>query len=181
MKIYPYLIPISATSTMNIAKNGKFWQSIVYRYEDGNFDQTQNNYKHYLKNSTNFQNELLLFSQNMQNILDSERNYVNDTQVYPKVINCAIFFLQPKISEVQWSIEFQGPFKLGDNIYSSYIDTATLDYPIHSIYVFDSMIEVQTVTTSLSYRADQSKRVVEYWGKKGEYLQDFEQISFRLY
>ena len=143
MKIYPYLIPISATSTMNIAKNGKFWQSIVYRYEDGNFDQTQNNYKHYLKNSTNFQNELLLFSQNMQNILDSERNYVNDTQVYPKVINCAIFFLQPKIS--------------------------------------DSMIEVQTVTTSLSYRIDQSKRVVEYWGKKGEYLQDFEQISFRLY
>ncbi|MCF2139676.1 MAG: hypothetical protein K9W44_06450 [Candidatus Lokiarchaeota archaeon] len=178
MRVYSELQPISASSTMYISNFGVFFQSIFYFYKDLNASKKKKNYRIYLNNPKNYSNEIELYCSNMQKILDSEKNYVNNHQVFPKVINCSIFLLHENLVQVQWNIKFKGIFSSGENIYTSFIDEAELEYPISSVYIFDTKFQVSTVSTSLKYRISESKNVIEYWGEKGDYLDNFERICF---
>ncbi|TFH29588.1 MAG: hypothetical protein E4G98_03565 [Promethearchaeota archaeon] len=190
MSEYPHLKPVFASSTMSISRKGHFQEIITYDYEDfganhPNVNPTHSrslakNYYHFLQNSDQYNREITMYWNNLQDELDEEINRVNGKEVHLRIIHCNIHFRTYQTPFVQWIIEFSAPLIKGLNTYENVIEPVTLDYPIYSVYILAKGLRVTNVSTTLDYTLNPSKRIIEYYGDEGDNLGDFEQISFSL-
>ncbi|MHA1521294.1 MAG: hypothetical protein ACTSRK_14005 [Promethearchaeota archaeon] len=173
MSEYPHLKPLFASSSMWITQKGNFQQILTYDYED-----LGKGYHDFLQNSDQFNREITMYWNNLQDELDSEINRVNGKEVQLRIINCNIHFRTLQTPFVQWVIEFSAPLKNGINMYENVIEPVTLEYPIYSVYILEKGLRVNDVSTTLDYTLNPSLRIIEYFGKKGDSLGEYEKISF---
>lgn len=178
MSEYPNLIPIFASSTMQISYQGQFRQIIIYDYQDFTLNPEDEGYYAYVHHQNNLEKEIQLYWSNLQEFLDMETNLVNDKKVKLRVQDCLLNFRSLKNPFVQWIIEFQGEFQFGRNTYENWIEPDVLEYPIFSTYIFDQGIKVIEVMTELDYVIADNQRIINYYGKQGDQLGDHEVIIF---
>ncbi|MHA1475303.1 MAG: hypothetical protein ACTSQ5_08960 [Promethearchaeota archaeon] len=182
MSEYQDLKPISASSVMRISKKEsklKFSNTIIYDYVDIENDKKWKNYKEFLKIPSNYKSELQLYWDNLQTILDSEINKINEEEVHLKIIHCTIQFRDKTHSYVQWIVEFEGKYVNGQNIYENFVDDEILEYPIYSLYLFEKPLSVKKIVTSLKHKLGEKNRIVEYFGDLNDKLDGYEAIIFQ--
>jgi len=183
MSEYNNLKPIFASSVMKISRNNLqliFSNTISYDYLDLEKDTTWKSYMEFLKNPSNYKSEIELYWENFQTILDGEINKINGEEVYLKVVHCSIKFRDETHPFVQWIIEFDGKYVSGQNVYENYLEEdEILEYPIHSIYIFQEPLTVKEIKSSLKYKIENSNRIVEYFGETNDKLENYEAIIFQ--
>ena len=182
MSEYQELKPISASSVMRISKKEsklKFSNTLIYDYVDIENDKKWKNYNEFLKIPSNYKSELQLYWDNLQTILDSEINKINEEEVYLNVIHCTIQFRDNNHPYVQWIVEFEGKFVDGQNIYENFVEDAILEYPIYSLYLFEKPLSVKKIVTSLKHKLGEENSIVEYFGEQNDKLEGYEAIIFQ--
>lgn len=182
MSEYQDLKPIFASSILRISKKEsklKFFNTIIYDYVDLENDKTWENYKEFLKQPSNYKCELQLYWKNLQTILNSEINKINEEEVHLKVIHCTIQFRDNNHPYVQWIVEFEGKFVDGQNIYENFVEDEILEYPIYSLYLFEKPLVVKKIVTSLKHKLGESNMIVEYFGDLNDKLDGYEAIFFQ--
>ncbi|WP_371805899.1 hypothetical protein [Candidatus Lokiarchaeum ossiferum] len=181
MKEYPNLKPIFASSTMHVwfdNKKVQFSNNIIYDYLDLRNNSSWKSFKHFLAEPKNYEQEITTNWNNLQMFLDQERNIINGIDVNLKVQHCGIQFRDQFHPFVKWIVEFEGPGHFGTNNYENIIEQEILEYPIYSLYIFDKSTRVMEVTSSISYEINPNRRIIEYFGQKGDILNGYEKISF---
>ncbi|OLS14289.1 MAG: hypothetical protein RBG13Loki_2091 [Promethearchaeota archaeon CR_4] len=203
MSEYPGLKPTYATAVMYISTAGHFSQILVYDYQDlcefpprsenlGKFIRTKLpsptvrghrsrpkiTYKSFLEDSRNYEKEIRLYWENMQEFLDEEKNIINGEVVRLEVVDCTINFRGKMHPFVQWLIEFTGTLHEGENCYENYVESEVLEYPIHSTYILEPPLKATKVTTSLEYHILKDGHIVEYHGETGAVLSPHEKLDF---
>jgi len=182
MSEYQNLKPIFASSVMRISKKEsklKFSNTITYDYLDLEKGNTWKNYKEFLNSPTNYNSELQLYWENLQTILDSEINKINEEEVFLKIIHCTIQFHDKTHPYVQWIVEFEGNYVDGQNTYENFVEDEILEYPIYSLYLFEKPLTVKKIVSSLKYNLGGSSRIVEYFGELNDRLEGYEAIFFQ--
>jgi hypothetical protein len=181
MSEYTALKPYYATSRIQISKKGHFTQIIQYDYHDqGQKHARGTDYYSYLQNPQNYDFELNLYWENMQYFLDHEKNYINGKVITQEVKHCSIQFRTKKMPFVQWVVEFEGIFNPGLNVYENQIEPDILEYPIYSIYIADDPLYIVDIQTNLRFELDNSHRIVEYFGEKGDVVGPVEIIKIKI-
>lgn len=181
MKEYPNLKPVFASSTMHVWFDNtkiRFSNNIIYDYLDLKNNTRWTNFKDYLAEAENFDHEISTNWNNLQMFLDEEKNIINEVDVNLHVQHCGIQFRDTLHPFVQWIIEFEGQAHPGTNFYENIIKKEKLEYPIYSLYIFDKNTRILDVNSSLSYEINPNRRIIEYFGQKGDYLNGYEKISF---
>ena len=188
MSIYPNLQPIFASSIMHVHQIGtslKFSNVITYDYQD----QTQSNnkqdkcdkcdnYYNYVQDTTNYNQEIQLYWENLQHFLDIEINLVNSAQAIQTIKHCSINFRTKSFPFVQWLVEFEGVSKIGLNVYENEVDPERFEYPIYSLYIFHLPLVIKEVNSTMQYSLDQNQGIIEYYGDRGTLLEGYESITF---
>ncbi|MCP4764483.1 MAG: hypothetical protein GY870_22095 [archaeon] len=170
------LKPIFASSIMYISKSGLFNQILTYDYYDD-----EGSYLKKIRMDQGFYNsEVKTIAQNMQNFMDNCINKVNGEYVYPKVIDADIDSRNDSLPFFYWIIKFKGDLIDGENLYESDIDEEELEYSINSIYILEEPLIPNSVETELHYEIDKEKRIIKYWGNKGEWVGPKEILRFTL-
>ncbi len=180
MSQYSALSPIFAASVMHVNHSGWFSNLIRYDYCDNGATTSPRTYREFLqlKAGANYQREITLYWTNLQQFLDQEINQVNKKSVHQQVRHCHIGFHDNTHPFVQWIIEFRGDLQIGENCYENQIEEENLEYPIHSLYVFESPMHVTTVKSNLSYELHASRQILEYRAQPGDHLGEYEAIFF---
>ncbi len=185
MSQYPNLKPISASSIMNISNNNEqihFLNCITYDYQDNGNNEEWKDYYSYLLIPENYALEFNLYKCNLQEFLNKEKNKINGENVRLNVIDCYISFRDHNHPFVQWIIEFEGN-RLKDqvNTYENIIEPETIEYPIFSLYIFQPTFVVTDIISSIQHKLNSAKRIIQFSGDKGDSLNGYEAISFKLH
>ncbi|HMF30228.1 MAG TPA: hypothetical protein VKK79_02345 [Candidatus Lokiarchaeia archaeon] len=206
MSEYAFLTPLFASSVMYVTTGGHFLHRIVYDYVDkgkqgqkgslgtkkfieapvqaklvSNRRQSPHSsfYIDFLENQSNYEKEIDLYWNNLQDFLGEEKNLVNGVEVKQEITACSIHFRDRRHPFVQWVVEFAGPVREGPNTYENFIEPEELEYPIQSTYIFEPPLVVSTVETSLNYQILRDGHIVEFSGETGRKLGSYEKIEFR--
>ncbi|MHA1729975.1 MAG: hypothetical protein ACTSWY_14795 [Promethearchaeota archaeon] len=171
------LIPIFASSIINISKSCTFNQILTYDYFDEfgeYYKKIQSDYEFYLK-------EVKTIFNNMQSYMDRCINQINNKRVNPKVIQAEIAFKNERFPFYYWVISFKGELKekQGLNVYKSVIDEEELEYNILSIYILEKPFTPISVESNLHYEILKEKNIVKYYGNKGEIVGPIEILRFK--
>ncbi len=174
MSEYPELTPLSAFAIMHITTNGFFNNIVQYHYLD-----SQEGYAEFLQDPLNYNKEISLYWDNLQDFLDEEKALVNDEEVYLKIVDCDVFFPQSERPCVQWIIQFEGKLHSGTNVYENFVEPDTLEYPIDSIYILEPPMKCLDVHTRLEHRFQNENQMVVFHGDKGLTIGKHEKFLFQ--
>jgi hypothetical protein len=177
------LRPIHARSVIQISHRGDamvdFSQVLEYDYEDIS---RENLYHASVTSDSRFvKEEISVLERNMQGFLDEEKNVVNGTRVYPRVVTTFITFRgDPRYPTSTWLITWSATVDIDDTFtYEASVEPAMLEYPVESIYTLPPNARVIGVESSLPYD-NTIKNIVVFRGVKGDEVKAVERLSWIL-
>jgi len=169
-----YLKPIFAYSSFFISKNGLFSQMLTFEYKE-----ESGNYMYKIETDDNFyQNEINNIWNNMQFFMDQTNTYVNDKNVFPKVVDVEIEFKDEYTPLFYWIINFKTELNKGFNIYKSEFEKEILDYDAISIYILEPPLKIKRIESSMKFEINEDKNIIKYYGFKGDFIGPEEIIEF---
>ncbi len=169
------VIPVHAQGFFIVSPNGVITQIVVFDYFD-----PKEYYSRILRGEGSLEQEFLKLTSNMQMFLDEEKVLINGKQVKPKVTGVDICLRgDPKRPSVTFFITFKGNFKLGSNTYEDYYEStiAEYDYEFYWIFFPGSFIAEVIVPGAHEVIGD---RILMVWVQKGEEIEGYEKIVFRI-
>jgi hypothetical protein len=177
------LRPIHARSVIQISHRGDgtvdFMQVLEYDYEDISGDDS---YHARVTSDPQFvKEEVSVLERNMQGFLDDEKNVVNGTRVFPRVLTTFVTFRGgPRYPTSTWLITWSANGVAGNTFtYEAHVEPATLEYPVESIYTLPPNARVVGIESSLPYD-NAIKNVIVFRGAKGDKVGEVERLSWIL-
>jgi len=169
------LIPLFASSIISITAQGCFLQYLTYDY----LEKTGKYFIQIKQENEFYLNELNTISKNMQSFMQDLPNTVNGHTVIPRVVHTEIDFKKKILPFFYWILEFHGPLKFGMNTYESVMNNEILEYDVHSIYLFDTLLQPVSVQSTLHHKILFAERIIKYWAYKGETVGPKELLMFK--
>ncbi|NMC04288.1 MAG: hypothetical protein GYA24_03705 [Candidatus Lokiarchaeota archaeon] len=154
-----------------------FSQVLEYDYEDTSGN---NVYNARIVSDPGFvKAELAALDRNMQGFLDEENNIVNGTRVHPRVMNTFITFRgDPRFPSCTWLIAWTANVGINDMYtYEAFVEPATLEYEVESIYTLPSNARVVGIESTLPYD-NGIKNIIVFRGVRGDIVGKIERLSW---
>ncbi len=168
------MIPIYGYGIFNVCSN-EIVQHIIFEYSDPN-----RTYLRVVKDKEALSQELNTLKNNMQYFLDNEIVKINNTRVYPKVIDVDIGFAggfeRPYIKYV---IVFDAPLKDGLNVYEDTYEPEVAEYDYVVTWVFPKGSKVVEVNVGFPYKII-NDRVLTFRVHEGSETPGYERIVFKI-
>lgn len=170
------LQPIYASGYFFVRETGLIEEIVeFYYYDPGEL------YKQILEDPAKLKKEKEILVRNMQFYLDEEEVLINNTRVYPKVVDLDIGLREDsKHPYVAFFIVFAGYFRPGLNIYEDRYGPVEAEYDYKVTWIFPTKSRIVHVEVGVPYAIINSGRGLVFKVKKGTKIKGYERIDFEI-
>lgn len=168
--------PIYALGLFFVRETGLIEQIVIFEYYDPDEE-----YRAILSDRVKYEEERSVLTKNMQYFLDQEDVRINETRVFPRVIDIEIGFRgEYTYPYITFIILFTGELKPGVNIYEDRYEPEEVEYDYRVYWFFPSRARVLKADLGVPYKLLDNGRILLFNVTKGSRIQGYERIEFEL-